>query len=140
MEYRNSFWRKLFGNIISLPIIWLPFPVIVVLDILVEFYHHTCFPIYGIKKVKRSEYIQIIDRNKLKYLYWYEKIGCMYCGYVNGVFLYFKEIAGRTEKYWCGIMHQNKKGFKVQQHQVDQNFSEFGNEKEFYEKYPGEKK
>lgn len=80
-----------------------------------------------------------MDRNKLAYLRWYEKLGCMYCGYVNGLLSYLKEIASRTEKYWCGIMHDNKKGFKTQQHQVDQHFSEFNNKKDFYKKYPGEK-
>jgi len=139
MEYRKTFWKKFIGNLISLPIIWLPFPAFLLLDILFEFYHHTCFPIYGIPKAKRSEYIQIFDRNKLSYLRWYEKLGCMYCGYANGLLLYLKEIASRTEKYWCGIMHKNKGDFKVQQHQVDHNFSEFDNEEDFYKKYPGNK-
>lgn len=73
---------------VSMPIIWAPFPALLVLDIVAEFYHHACFPIYGIPKVKRSEYILIIDRNELAYLHWYEKLGCMYCGYVNGLLLY----------------------------------------------------
>src|SRR3989344_5758605 len=136
MEYRIHFWKKLLSNLISLPIILAPFPVLILLDILAEFYHHTCFPLYGIPRVKRSEYIQIVDRTKLSYLYWYEKIGCMYCGYVNGLFLYLKEISGRTEKYWCGIMHENKKGFKAHQSQLNQSFSEFSDEEDFNKKYP----
>lgn len=34
-------------------------------------------------------------------------------------------------------MHDNKKGFKTQQHQVDQHFAEFDNGEDFYKKYPG---
>lgn len=139
MEYRNNFWRTLLRHFISLPSIWLLLPFILILDIVSELYHHICFPIYGIKKVKRSEYIQILDRNKLKYLYWYEKIGCMYCGYANGVLSYLKEIAGRTEKYWCGIMHENRKGALPQQHQIDQSFAKFDDEQDFLRKYPKDK-
>lgn len=135
MEYKKLFWEKFFSHLISLPIIWFPLPIIIVLDVFIEFYHQTCFPLYEIPKVKRSEYIQIIDRNKLKYLNPLEKIGCMYCGYVNGFFPYAKEIANRTEKYWCGIIHENKPGFKAQTHQIKQAFAKFDNEKDFKKKY-----
>jgi hypothetical protein len=59
----------------------------------------------------------------------------MYCGYVNGVLLYLKEMAGRTEKYWCGIMHQNKPGFKPQEDQKEKDFAIYGDKKDFLEKY-----
>lgn len=59
----------------------------------------------------------------------------MYCGYANGLFLYVKEIAGLTEKHFCGIMHQDRPGFKTQQHQVDMNFAAYGSQKEYKEKY-----
>ena len=136
MDYRKSETQKFWWHILSAPIIWLPLPAIIILDALCELYHHLCFPIYNIELVKRSAYIQIIDRNKLQYLNGLEKIGCMYCGYANGVFLYMKEIAGRTEKYWCGIMHENKPGFKVQVDQTKQDFARFGDKKDFDEKYP----
>lgn len=119
-----------------MPFIWLPLPFIILLDLVVELYQQVCFGLYGLPKVKRKEYILIMDRNKLQYLYPLEKLGCMYCGYANGVFAYFKEIANRTEKYWCGVMHVNKPGFKVQEHQGVQNFSQFGDEQEFKAKYP----
>jgi len=106
------------------------------LDLLGELYHQICFPIYKIAKVKRSAYIQIIDRNKLQYLNPLEKLGCMYCGYANGVLLYLKEIAGRTEKYWCGIKHRDKPGFKEQEYQVGGDFASYGDEAQFKEKYP----
>lgn len=139
MEYKKLFWERFFRHLISLPIIWLPFPALILLDILFEFYHHACFPLYGIEKVKRRDYIQIIDRNKLKYLNFLEKLGCMYCGYVNGLAAYGVEIAGRTEKYWCGIIHEKKPGFKSQPHQIKQNFAEFGDEVDFKRKYLNKK-
>lgn len=135
MDYKRKFWPRFFSHGISMPIIWLPFPIIIILDILIEFYHQTCFPLYGIEKVKRRDYIQIIDRNKLSYLNPLEKLGCMYCGYVNGFIAYFQEIAARTEKYWCGIMHENKPGFNFQPHQRKQNFSKFKDEEDFKKKY-----
>ena len=135
MDYLKGRQNKFFKHALSAPFIWLPLLAVIILDILVEIYHHICFPIYGIPKVKRSAYIQIIDRNKMKYLSPLEKLGCMYCGYVNGGLLYFKEIAGLTEKYWCGIMHEGKPGFITQEDQVKQNFAAFNNEADFKHKY-----
>ena len=135
MDYKKFQKQRFFQHIISMPFIWAPLFSILVLDVFLEIYHHICFPLYGITQVKRYEFIQIRDRNKLRYLNRFEKIGCMYCGYVNGFLLYAKEIAGRTEKYWCGIMHEKKPGFKIQSHQVKQDFAEFGNEEDFKKKY-----
>ena len=135
MNYRKFGMKHFWGNLISVPFIWAPLFAVLLLDILVSVYHFICFPLYGIEKVKRSEYILVRDRNKLKYLNVFEKIGCMYCGYVNGFLRYAKEIAGRTEKYWCGIMHAGKPGFKVQEDQVRQDFSKYGDEKDFKNKY-----
>jgi hypothetical protein len=115
--------------------IWLPLPLVIITDAIFEIYHQIAFPLYKIPKLNRDEYIQVIDRNKLQYLNWVEKLGCMYCGYMNGWFPYASEICHRTEKYWCGIMHQNKPGFKTQKHQLDQDFAKFDDQKDFEEKY-----
>ena len=32
----------------------------------------------------------------------------MYCGYANGVVAYVREIAARTEQYWCPIRHAKR--------------------------------
>ena len=135
MDYRKYQESKLWLHLLSAPFIWLPLPFIIILDLVCALYQFICFPIYGIKRVKRSEFILIMDRNKLDYLNGLEKVGCMYCGYANGVLLYLKEIAGRTEKYWCGVMHEGKPGFKPQVDQIKQNFAEFGNEQDFKKKY-----
>jgi len=136
MDYRKFQTQRFWWHLVSAPIVWLPLPAIIALDILGELYHQICFSIYGIAKVKRSAYIQIIDQNKLQYLNPLEKLGCMYCGYANGVLLYLKEIAGRTEKYWCGIKHQDKPGFKAQGYQTEGDFVPYGDEAQFKEKYP----
>jgi hypothetical protein len=136
MDYRKSQTKRVWGHLVTGPFIWLPLIPFIFLDILIEIYHHICFPLYGITKVKRSAYIRIIDRNKLRYLNPLEKIGCMYCGYVNGGLLYMKEIAGLTEKYWCGIMHENKPGFIAHDDQIKQDFAKFGDEADFKSKYP----
>ena len=131
IKSKSKFWMHL----LSMPFIWLPLPFAIMLDLVVALYVFVCFPIYGIEKVKRSDYILIFDRNKLAYLSFWAKIGCMYCGYANGGLLYIKEIAGRTEKYWCGIMHENKPGFIEHKDQVAQKFAKFGDEEDFNKKY-----
>ena len=42
-------------------------------------YQGVCFPIYGIPKVRRRDYI-LLDRRHLAYLNWVEKLNCEYCG------------------------------------------------------------
>ncbi len=136
MDYRKFQSSRAALHIISAPFVWFPLPFLIISDILVEIYQTICFPIYRIPRVKRSEYILIFDRNKLQYLNMFEKVGCMYCGYANGLFLYLKEVAGQTEKYWCGIMHEDKPGFKVQTDQTKQDFAKFNDKNDFESKYP----
>ena len=134
MKYRQA-TRNEFGNLITQPILWLPLPFVILLDIIIELYHRVCFPVYGLPLVKRSDYIQVLDRDRLEYLKVWEKLGCMYCGYVNGVLAYMVEIAGRTEGYWCGIMHQNKPGFIHHPHQLAQKFVPYGDKQALEDKY-----
>lgn len=136
MDYRKYQSSRAVLHVITAPFLWLPLPFIIISDILSEIYQAICFPIYKIPKVKRSEYILIIDRNKLQYLSNFEKLGCMYCGYANGLFLYLKEVAGRTEKYWCGVMHENKPGFKAQIDQTKRGYAKYNDKSEFDSKYP----
>ena len=131
MDYRKYQSGRVWLHLISVPFIWLPLPFIIVLDLVCELYQFICFPIYRIEKVKRSEYILILDRNKLQYLNALEKIGCMYCGYANGFAAYTVKIAGDTEKYWCGIKHSEGKGFVPQPHQKD--FLPYGDKKAYEE-------
>lgn len=135
MDYLKNSKNKQLAHFFSGPLLWLPLPALILLDILTSLYQAVCFPIYGIEKIKRSTYILVRDRNKLQYLTPFEKLGCMYCGYANGLLVYLKEVAGLTEKYWCGIMHEKKKGFISQPSQVEQEFAKFNDEKDFNKKY-----
>ncbi len=91
-------------NILSVPVIWVVIIPVVLLDISVTLFQLICFPIYGIPKVKRTDYV-IFDRQYLSYLNIIEKINCTYCSYFNGIIAYIQEIAARTEQFWCPIKH-----------------------------------
>lgn len=106
---------------------------LVILDVWMEIYHRTCFPLYGKKCIDRDKYIKIMDRFKLPYLTTMQKLYCAYCGYGNGVIKYWAEIAAETESYWCGIQHEKNKHFMEQEHQ--KHFAEYGNKEDFEEKY-----
>jgi len=135
MNYRKYQSQRVWLHFLTAPFIWLPLLALLLLDVLISIYQFICFPIYRIEKVKRSAYILVRDRNKLAYLNPLEKLACMYCGYSNGFLLYAKEIAGRTEKYWCGVKHEARPGFKPQADQTKQGFSDFGDEADFLKKY-----
>jgi hypothetical protein len=83
------------------------FVPIALLDLWISVYQAICFRAFGIARVRRSAYI-VIDRQHLAYLNAIEKLNCVYCGYANGVFAYVREIAGRTEQYWCPIRHARR--------------------------------
>ena len=94
-------------NLLTAPLIYSLVVPIALLDAWMSLYQTICFRIYGIARVRRSKYI-VIDRQHLAYLNAIEKLNCMYCGYANGVFAYVREIAGRTEQYWCPIRHARR--------------------------------
>ncbi|MDP3677652.1 MAG: hypothetical protein Q8R23_01010 [Methylotenera sp.] len=94
-------------NLITGPIIYAMIIPLVITDIFITFYQLTCFPIYGIKKVRRGDYI-IFDRQQLSYLNFIEKFHCTYCAYGTGMIAYISEIVGRTEQYFCPIKHARK--------------------------------
>ena len=119
----------------SAPFIWIVLFPILIADAFIEMYHQICFPLYEIPLVDRNKYIKI-DRHKLKYLTLNEKIGCMYCGYVNGWLQYATKIAGDTEKYWCGVRHKVNNGFIEPAHH--KNFPAYGDEQAFREMYENE--
>ena len=94
-------------HILSAPLIWGCIIPSLLMDATISLYQAVCFPIYGIPKVKRQDYI-VFDRQYLRYLNLIEKINCAYCSYVNGLFAYLQEIAGRTEQFWCPIKHAKR--------------------------------
>ena len=94
-------------NLLTAPLIYSMIVPIALLDLWITVYQSVCFRIYGIARVRRSVYI-VIDRQHLAYLNAIEKLNCVYCGYANGVIAYVREVAGRTEQYWCPIRHARR--------------------------------
>ena len=94
-------------NILTAPIIYSGFFPFIFLDVFLFVYQSVCFSVYGISKVKRSEYL-VFDREDLPYLNFIEKFNCFYCSYGNGLLAYGREIAARTEQYWCPIKHARR--------------------------------
>jgi hypothetical protein len=90
--------------ILTAPIIYSLIIPFVLLDLFVTIYQTVCFPTYGIPKVRRADYFAF-DRRHLAYLNAIERLNCEYCTYANGVIAYVREIASRTEQYWCPIKH-----------------------------------
>jgi hypothetical protein len=94
-------------NLLTAPVIYSLIVPVALLDLWVSIYQAFCFPMYGIAKVRRSNYV-VLDRHHLAYLNAIEKFNCDYCSYANGVFAYVREVAGRTEQYWCPIRHARR--------------------------------
>ena len=110
-KLKNNFFRWLVTNrpqnLITGPIIYgMIFPLLM-LDLCVSFYQWACFPIYGVIKVRRADYI-VFDRQQLGYLNFIEKFHCTYCAYGSGLMGYMSEILARTEQYFCPIKHARK--------------------------------
>ena len=124
---RTSLWKHIRGAtwpvILSAPLLYACGLPLLLLDLFVTIYQAVCFPIYGVEKVRRADYL-IFDRGKLAYLNAIEKVGCVYCSYANGLLAYIKEIAGRTEKRFCPIKHA---GPVQQPHSQYQHFFPYGN-------------
>lgn len=92
---------------LTAPIIYGMIVPALIMDFCVTIYQATCFPIYGIPKVNREEFI-VIDRHRLSYLNALQKLNCIYCAYYNGLIAYVREIASKTEQFWCPIRHARR--------------------------------
>lgn len=94
-------------NFITMPIIYAMVIPMLFLDLFLAFYQWSCFSVYGIRKVKRGDYL-VLDHRHLAYLNFFEKGHCMYCSYAVGLMAYATEIIARTEQYFCPIKHARK--------------------------------
>ena len=121
---KNKFLR----NLLCAPFTWILIIPLIFLDIFTELYRQITFRLYKIPLVKRSHYLKI-DRHKLKYLSFPNKISCAYCGYAIGLINYISEIGARTEKYWCPIKHKQSKNFINPKYH--KKFAKYGDEKAF---------
>lgn len=93
--------------LLTAPVIYLGWIPFLLMDAFVSLYQAICFPVYRIPKVRRRDYI-VFDREGLPYLNLIEKFNCFYCSYGNGVAAYTREVAARTEQYWCPIKHARR--------------------------------
>lgn len=110
-RHRVGLWRYLrnarWPVMLTAPVVYAGWLVFALLDAFVSAYQAICFPIYGIPKVRRADYL-VFDRSELPYLNLIEKFNCLYCSYGNGVIAFAREVAGRTEQYWCPIKHARR--------------------------------
>jgi hypothetical protein len=117
-------------NLITGPIIYGMILPLLALDLFVSLYQVTCFPIYGVIKVRRRDYI-VLDRQHLEYLNFIEKFHCTYCAYGAGLTAYICEIVSRTEQYFCPIKHAHK---ILGTHKRYLNFLEYGDAADYEKK------
>ena len=108
---RTGLWRYLrqtpWRHLAVAPVIYSVLVPIALLDLWISVYQAICFRAWGIARARRADFV-VIDRHRLGYLNAVEKLNCLYCGYANGVLGYAREIAGRTEQFWCPIRHASR--------------------------------
>lgn len=129
--HRIGLYRFLRGSslpvLLSAPVIYAGFIPFALMDLFVTVYQALCFPIYRIPKVRRGDYL-VFDRGDLPYLNAIERFNCFYCSYGNGVAAYLREVAARTEQYWCPIKHARR---VVAAHERYPRFFEYGDAEAF---------
>lgn len=134
-KFKQSIFDSIFSTrvreLLSAPFIYAMIIPAVILHLFLFIYQQTAFRLYKIPLIKAKDYI-VFDRKQLDYLNIFQKIHCMYCSYVNGLFQYSVEIAWRTEKYWCPIKHAKKKSWE---HAWEQYFADYGDAEWFKETF-----
>jgi hypothetical protein len=116
-------WNANLLVIVTAPVIYAMIVPLVLLDLFVSVYQAVCFPVYGIPRVRRADYF-VFDRHHLAYLNALEKLNCAYCSYANCLIAYVREIAARTEQYWCPIKHARR---VIGTHARYASFDDYGN-------------
>jgi hypothetical protein len=92
------------AHLLTAPVIYGLIVPLALLDLALTVFQQTCFRAWGIERVRRGTFFAF-DRRRLGYLNLIEKLNCDYCAYANGLLAYAREIAGRTEQYWCPVRH-----------------------------------
>src|SRR5665213_2201582 len=108
--------------VLTAPVIYSLLIPVLLADLWIMAYQAICFPVYKIPKVRRRDYL-IFDRHHLAYLNVIEKINCAYCSYCSGAIAFAREVASRTEVYWCPIKHARR---VLGPHPHYQGFADFG--------------
>ncbi len=118
-------------HFLSIPFIYIMIVPAVILDLFLMLYNSVALPLYHIPKVRRQDHF-IFDRQFLAYLNIIQKINCVYCSYVNGLFSYATEIGARTERYWCPIKAAHK---PISNHRLYKDFADYGSPEQWSEKF-----
>lgn len=121
--------------VLSAPVIYALIIPVLLVDLWVMAYQAVCFPIYRIPKVRRRDYL-VFDRHHLAYLNVLEKINCAYCSYCTGAIAFVREVAARTEVYWCPIKHAHR---VLGPHPYYEGFAAFGDAEGFRDRIAGMK-
>lgn len=110
-ERRTHLFHYVFSSpllvAVTAPVIYSLLIPFLLADLWVSIYQAICFRVYRIPRVRRSRYMNF-DRTGLPYLNALEKLNCAFCSYANGVIAYIREVAARTEQYWCPIKHTRR--------------------------------
>jgi len=93
--------------LLSAPVTYSLLLPLLLLDLWTTLFQQICFRIYGIEIVARKNFF-VFDRQLLGYLNAAEKLNCLYCSYANSLIAYVREVAARTEQFWCPIKHARK--------------------------------
>lgn len=113
--------------LVTAPVVYALIVPLVCLDAFVWLYQRVCFFVWNIPRVRRADYVTL-DRHNLAYLNGIQKLNCVYCGYANGIIAYTREVASRTEQFWCPIKH----ALRVKEpHRRYRNFLAFGDAEGF---------
>lgn len=97
-----------FRLLLGAPIIYsMIFPALL-LDLFLLLYQGIFFWLVRIPRVRRKDHF-CYDRRHLSYLNGLEKLNCLYCSYFNGLMSFAREIAGRTERYFCPIKNAQRR-------------------------------
>ncbi|GJL58543.1 MAG: hypothetical protein NPIRA03_14000 [Nitrospirales bacterium] len=133
-KYKSRPWLNLVSQgttLVATPFIYAMIIPLLVFDFCVELYQRVVFPLLGLPLLSRREYIRL-DRHRHPYLNPFQKAGCLYCGYANGLLHYASRIAAETEKVFCPIQHQSGGKFHPPAHHID--FAPYGDDKVFQRK------
>ncbi len=133
-EFKFPTWKYIIPtnirHLLSMPFIYGMIVPALFLDIFLTLYQWTAFSLYRIPRVKRCDYF-IYERRFLDYLNVIQKLNCLYCSYVNGLFAYAVEIGARTERYWCPIKAAHRPKFS---HNWYKDFADYGSPEDWSEK------
>ena len=125
-QHRPSVWQYFrttrFAYVLAAPVIYGMAVPLLILDVSATVYQYVCFSVYGIPRVRRSDYL-VFDRHRLPYLNAFEKLHCVYCSYANQLVEYAREINARSEQFFCPIKHARR---TLDPHHRTERFFDYG--------------